>query len=276
MSIHLDAIDRRFGGCAANIAYNLKLLGHDPVPFVFVGRDLDVDYATHLTDLGIDQSGIVRNPSELYSSHAFIFTDTGGNQFTGFYPGPARSPDFEQRLRALLQSGFDYAIIAPDVPANMISAASVLREHGVAFLGDPGQGVTDFEPADCERFVSLTSEMIVNQFEHDTFERWASLETLETLVVTHGVDGASWRSAGVLGKESAVSASSEVDPTGCGDAFRAGWVHAHLAGGSLRDCARSGATVATINLESTGSQAHTLSNYRRRYEDAWHDQPAWM
>mgnify|MGYP005727433031 CR=1 FL=1 len=275
MSIHLDDIDRRFGGCAMNIAYNLRLLGHDVVPFVFVGRDYDDGYDEHLETLGIDRSGINRNDAEAFSSHAFIFTDPDGNQFTGFYPGPARSDDFEARLNALLATHFEYAIVAPDVPANMITAAQCMRAADTPFLCDPGQGLTDFSAADCRALVALSEHLIVNTYEHATLTRAAALDDLATIVVTRGEEGSQWMGADV-GAERAVPVEHYCDPTGCGDAFRAGWVHATLSGASLRDASRCGATLATVNLESAGSQTHALHDLQSRYERDWSDSPDWL
>jgi len=115
LSIQLDRIGRRFGGCAMNIAYGLHLLGQDAVPFVFVGDDYGEDYRNHLKSLGIDRGGITRRSGAGYSSHAFVFTDAGGNQFTGFFPGPARVSDFVQRLTDFVAERTpDYAVLAPD------------------------------------------------------------------------------------------------------------------------------------------------------------------
>ena len=166
LSIHLDKIDRRFGGCAMNIVYSLKLLGHEPIPFVFVGDDFDGDYQRHLERFGIERNGIIAVPGATYSSHAFIFTDQNNNQFTGFYPGPARVEDFAERLSAFIDANeFRYAVVAPDVPENMITAAAILNDKGVPFLSDPGQGLTDFTPDDIRGFLALSGELIVNEFE---------------------------------------------------------------------------------------------------------------
>lgn len=261
-----------------NLAYSLKCLGHDPIPFVFTGRDLDDDYQAHLSRMAIDQDAIVRVETASHSSHAFIFTDIKGNQFTGFYPGPNRTEEFETHLRRVIEEKqvIDYAIIAPDIPANMIAAAGILKACGTPFLTDPGQGLTDFTAIDCQRLTELSNHIIMNQFEYDTLRKHADINTAKKLVITAGSEGAHWVWGDSKGNVSAVIPSQLVDPTGCGDAFRAGYVHAHLAGANDRDAIRCGAVVASINIESLGTQEHNLDNLVERYSDAWKERPNWL
>ncbi len=276
LSIQLDRIDRSFGGCAMNIAYTLRLLGHDPVPFVIVGHDFDQDYAAHLATIDMDTSGI--SVADVpYSSYAFIFTDREKNQFTGFFGGPTAADGFATRLRDFA-SDFDYAILAPDTPANMIAAATVARERGIPFLTDPGQNLTDFTARDAIDLVRLSDTLIVNEFEHATLKRFAggALDELELLVVTKGRHGASWHCRdGDTGYEPAVAANV-VSPTGCGDAFRAGFVHARLHMASIRDAVRAGEVAAATVLEAPGTQTHRGDGFEARYRRAWRAAPPWM
>ena len=261
-----------------NVAYSLKCLGHDPIPFVFTGRDLDDDYQAHLSRIAMDQDGIVKVETAIHSSHAFIFTDVKGNQFTGFYPGPTRTQEFETQLRRLLRQkhAIDYAIIAPDIPSNMIAAAGILRERGTPFLTDPGQGITDFTATDCRRLMELSNHVIMNQYEYDTLRKRISIDQIKNLVITMGPQGARWMCGENEGAESAVVPIRPVDPTGCGDAFRAGYIHAKLMGASYRDAVRCGAVVASVNIESVGTQEHNLDNLVKRYAAAWKERPSWL
>ena len=275
LSIQLDRIGRRFGGCAMNIAYGLCRLGQDAVPFVFVGDDFGEDYRNHLEALDIDRSGITCLSGAGHSSHAFVFTDAGGNQFTGFYPGPARVDDFAQRLLAFVTDGPpDYAVLAPDIAVNMIDAARVMRTHGIPFLCDPGQGLTDFSAPETAELIVLSDALIVNQYEFETVKSRceAQLQSLEYVVVTTGESG-SWCGDIVV---PAVPATAVRDPTGCGDAYRTGFIDAHLRGAGMRDAMRAGACAATINIEHEGTQAHDFGNYAARYRDAWNDHPEWL
>jgi len=276
LSIQLDRIDRRFGGCAMNIVYGLALLGHAPVPFVFVGDDHDADYTGHLLALGIDRSGIVAVSGARYSSHAFVFTDRDGNQFTGFYPGPSRVPDFEDRLADFARTRhFDYAVVAPDVAPNMIAAARVLSALDVPFLCDPGQGLTDFTPAQARELVAGSRELIVNRYEFETLQDHCGGDPslrLDYLVVTAGADGSHCGEISVP----AAPVRRIADPTGCGDAYRSGFVHARLSGAPLPDAMRAGACTAAIKIETHGTQRHRFADFRERYAEAWKDEPAWL
>ncbi len=258
-----------------NIAYSLKLLGHDVIPFVFVGNDLDSDYQAHLNSLKLDQSGIILSNSVDYSSKCFIFSDPDGNQFTGFYPGPSRNPEFSKRLENFADQTFDYAIIAPDIPENMIATAQVLRQKSIPFLSDPGQGITDFKPIQAELFISKSEELIVNRFEHHTLSKMTNLDRLKTLIVTDGQDETQWY-GNDSGTEKTIPPQVFRDPTGCGDAFRAGWLHAKVSGASTRDSVRLGTVLATIAMESSGSQKHTVRHLNDYYLSAWGELPLFL
>ncbi len=278
LSIHLASIRRDFGGCAMNIAYSLALLGQEPSPFAFVGDDYQQDYAGHLEALGMDTSGITML-EQANSSHAFVITDANQNQFTGFYPGPARSPDFLPRLREFASRGFDYAVLAPDVPQNMVDAAAAMVELGIPFLADPGQGLTDFEPKDSARLTSLSSTVVLNEYEHRTLQGHVgdALAKLDCLIVTLGGAGAVWYERGSeAGRVPAVAANDATDPTGCGDAFRAGFVDARLRGAEMRAAMRAGALTAAICLTAPGPQRHSLDDYAARYLKAWGERPKWL
>ena len=271
LSVQLGGIERRFGGCAMNIAYTLRRLGHDPAPFAFVGQDYGDDYAAHLAALGMDTSGIQRTEAP-YSAHAFVFTDREGSQFTAFYGGPPRVADWADRLTRFLDRGrFALALLAPDVPANMITAAKILRTRRIPFLTDPGQNITDFEAADAQRLVELSETVFVNEFEHETLCSMVgdALRGVDTLVVTRGERGVFWRSRTEGEGEERAAAATVADPTGCGDAFRGGFLHAHLHGAPLRVAVRAGAVTAAMALEVVGTQVHLCDNFAARYRNAW-------
>lgn len=276
LAVQLGSIERRFGGCAMNIAYTLRLLGNAPAPFVYVGRDFDNEYAAHLKASGVDTSGIhvVDAP---HSAHAFIFTDTDQNQFTGFFGGPGPTADFGTDLRRYAR-GFDYGILAPDLPANMIAAASALRDVGVPFLTDPGQNLTDFRADEAAELISLSTAVIVNEFEYLRLRDLVGdgMDGLDLVVVTEAERGARWHSkAEGDGREGAVRARI-VDPTGCGDAFRGGFVHARLRGSPVSEAVRAGAVTAALVLETAGTQTHRCDAFAERYRASWGDLPDWL
>ena len=258
-----------------NIAYTLRLLGNDPVPFVYVGADFDNEYAAHLKACGVDTSGI-RVLNAPHSAHAFIFTDAAQNQFTGFFGGPGPTTEFGPELRSHA-TGFDYGILAPDLPANMITAATALSEAGVPFLTDPGQNLTDFRADEASELVAQSTAVIVNEFEYMRLRDLVGtrLNALDLVVVTEGDRGARWHSRQEGdGRERAVAARI-VDPTGCGDGFRGGFVHARLRGSPVSEAVRAGAVTAAMVLETAGTQTHRCEDFERRYRRSWGTLPAW-
>ena len=276
LAVQLESIERQFGGCAMNIAYTLRLLGNDPVPFVYVGRDFDDGYAAHLKSCGVDTSGI-HTVDAPHSAHAFIFTDTDQNQFTGFFGGPGPTSGFGPELRRHAR-GFEFGVLAPDLPANMITAATALRDGGVPFLTDPGQNLTDFRAHEATELVAQSTAVIVNEFEYVRLRDLVGdrLDALDLVVVTEGERGARWRSkAEGDGRERAVAARV-VDPTGCGDGFRGGFVHARLRGSSVSEAVRAGAVTAAMVLETAGTQTHRCEDFAKRYRRSWGQLPSWV
>lgn len=278
LSMQLEGMERRFGGCAANVAYSLGLLGCRPVPFVFVGSDFDDGYAEHLRAAGVDLSGVTRVPGAAFSSHGFVFTDRGGNQLTGFFSGPARAGDYAGRLSAFLSANaFHHAVLAPDIATNMIAAARLMRAAGLPFLCDPGQCLTDFTVEETVELAGLCAEkcaeMALNRYECATLrERCGDADLPQRLLVTAGADGARCGELAVP----AAPAACIADPTGCGDAWRAAYVHARLRDAPLLDAMRAGSVAAAICIETRGTQMHRFDGFHARYASAWGGLPGWL
>ena len=274
LSIQLEGLERRFGGCAANIAYSLALLGHAPAPLAAVGADFDAGYRRHLERAGVDLTGLMVVPGARHSARGFVFTDRDGNQFTGFFSGPGQDVDLGGRLAAFLTTRqFDYAVCAPDLPANMIGAARLLNRAGIPFLCDPGQCLTDFSVAQTVELVGLARELVVNRYEFDTLrQRCGGAPEVPRLLVTLGADGS--RCGGVA--VPAAPVREVVDPTGCGDAWRAGYVAASLLGAPLADAMRAGGVAAAVSLAHRGAQGHRFDGFRARYAEAWGGVPRWL
>ncbi len=281
-TVQLDAVERAFGGCALNICYSLKLLGDEPLPVVATGREFEPDYRAHLDALGIDTRGIQVHADQS-SAHAFVITDAMGNQFTSFYPGPSDQPDALDQLEALLDSSVSLVVLAPDVAPKMIRQARWLTQRGVPFLTDPGQGLNDFTPQEMEALIDASRWLVVNGFEWQMLTERLGLSAvelharLEWTVVTQGADGSVWQAAD--GENVAVPAVAPVhalDPTGCGDAFRAGLVHGLARQAPMIEALRCAATTATLNLECHGTQAHRFDSLIERYTKAWGAPPDWL
>ena len=251
------------------------------MPFVMVGRTLDRDYLEHIRSTGTDQRGIIKLEEWPHSSHGFIFTDRDNNQFTSFFSGPATVSDYRDRLEMFLNDHGDeisFAIIAPDLARNMIDAAQLLYERSIPFMTDPGQGLSDFSHDECNELIATSRIALMNEFEREYLEQNVPdlMVQLETLITTCGSDGVRWTDQDGSGRERAAVPRKIVDPTGCGDAFRAGFVHAYLANASMRESVRCGALTASINIEHKGCQSHSLDQFAARYEAEWGDSPAWL
>jgi adenosine kinase len=214
-------------------------------------------------------------------SHGFIFTDRDQNQFTAFYSGPAESREYESRFRnfvKLYSDSIDYAILAPDIARNMIGAAECLNQSSIPFISDPGQQVSDFTDEECKRLVHLSQFVIGNEFEVNRIRDAVPAidDLIKGVIVTLGSRGVWWNIDGETACERAARPTRQFDPTGCGDAFRAGLVHALLSGASWQDSMRSGSIVASISMGYPGSQNHDLSSFGETYVREWDDRPAWL
>ena len=183
--------------------------------------------------------------------------------------------DFSRRLSEFVEDRRpDFAVLAPDIAVNMIDAAGVMRDQGIPFLCDPGQGLTDFSKRETEQLLALSDALIVNEYEFETVKSRCetALRSLEYVVVTTGESGSLCGDIVIP----AVPATTVRDPTGCGDAYRTGFVDARLRGAGMRDAMRAGACAATINIEHEGTQSHDFSDYHARYHEAWNEAPQWL
>lgn len=248
---------REYGGCAGNIAYNLKRLGGEPLIMATVGDDAGL-YMDRLRHLGIDTS-VIRAVPDTYTAQAFITTDLDDNQITAFHPGAMN----HAHLNTVGAAGpVDLAIIAPDGRQAMLDHARQCVEAGVPFIFDPGQGLPMFDGAELLHFVRQARYVVVNDYEGRLLaERTGrSLENLagqvKALVVTLGPKGALVHSDGQTHAIAPVRAAEVLDPTGCGDAFRAGLMFALKRGMDMPTCARLGAVLGAIKIAHRGGQNH--------------------
>lgn len=280
LSIQLSDMRKGFGGCAMNIAVALHRLGHHAIPFAYIGGEMDVDYARHLDTVGLERRGLMRSSVDALSAHALILTDPDENQFTAFYAGEPKE-NFREDLDAFIDTiadSIEFVVIAPVEPQYMIPAANVCQDRGLSFLCDPGQCTTAFTAADCEALVEASSAICFNRFEYEIFESHVKNldQRLELTIVTQGSEGVRFKSDDSWFQERAARPRQRIDPTGCGDAFRSGLVHAHLLNASWQDAVRAGCVLATINLEHVGTQNHDPKDFRDRYVDEWKDCPGWL
>jgi adenosine kinase len=263
---------REFGGCAGNIAYNLKLLGGEPLPMGTVGADF------RPYGLWMDQCGIARRHVKeiagVYTAQAFITTDLDDNQITAFHPG-AMSHAHENKVTDA--SGVKIGILAPDGRQGMIDHATQFAEAGIPFIFDPGQGMPMFERDLLRQFTEQANWVAVNDYEWQLMQEktdWSArdvLERVQALVITRGASGSliMTRRGDI---EIPVARPSAIrDPTGCGDAYRAGLLFGLLNGMDWETTGRVAALMGAIAIETAGTQNHDFSkvDFESRYRESF-------
>ena len=264
---------REFGGCAGNIAYNLKLLDGDPLPMGTVGRDFG-PYADWLDQCGISRKHI-RVLDDVYTGQAFITTDMDDNQITAFHPG-AMGLSHQNKVNDA--QGVTIGIVAPDGAEGMIQHAAQFAAAGIPFIFDPGQGMPMFDGQALRTFIEQASWITLNDYEAQLMQQRTG-ETIEALagrvqalIVTLGKNGSRVYTDGKVIDIPAARARAVKDPTGCGDAFRAGLLY-----GLMNDTkdweivGRIGALMGTIKIEHNGTQNHkfTRAEFEARFKEAF-------
>ena len=260
VSFLVPALRREYGGCAGNIAYGLRQLGDEAVPLAALGND-GQDYLERLGKLGVD-TRFVGQVADLYTAQAMIMTDRDNNQITAFHPG-AMSQAHDYPVPA--QESIRIAIISPDGRDAMLSHAEQLHKAGIPFVFDPGQGLPMFNGEELSRFIALATWVTVNDYEGRMLcdRTGLSLEDIAAqvkgLVVTLAEQGCEVWEAGERSLVSGVKATEVVDPTGCGDAFRAALLHGLAQGWSLARCAELGNRIGATKIASRGGQNYSFT-----------------
>jgi adenosine kinase len=251
---------REFGGCAGNIAYNLQLLGGKPLIMAAVGDDFE-PYAQRLERLELAQTH-VRRVSGSYTAQAFITTDLDDNQITAFHPG---AMSFSHHNHVHDASNVALGIVAPDGRDGMLQHAREFREAGVPFVFDPGQGLPMFNGAELMDFVALADYVALNDYEAKLLQERTG-KTLEqlagevrALIVTLGAKGSVIYTGGKMLEIPCVEASQVVDPTGCGDAYRAGLLYGIVNGMDWETTGRLAGLMGSLKIASRGGQNHVHS-----------------
>ncbi|MES2959179.1 MAG: carbohydrate kinase family protein [Pseudomonadota bacterium] len=263
VSFLVPTLRREYGGCAGNIAYNLKLLGGEPVVLAAIGND-GHDYLARFERLEIDNSSVRIEP-EHYTAQAIIITDADNNQITAFHPGAmAQSHLSPVPSRADLAIG----IIAPDGRDAMLAHAEQLHAAGVPFIFDPGQQLPMFDGAELRHFVEQAGWVALNDYEARMLcERMdtdlgslSRVPGLKGVVVTLAAEGCDVWQNGQVTRVEGVVASEVLDPTGCGDAFRAGLLFGLERGWTLARCAALGNRLGALKISCRGGQNHRIDS----------------
>jgi adenosine kinase len=262
---------REFGGCAANIAYSLKLLGDRGVPMATAGHDFG-PYAQRMAGQGIPLDHI-KVVEETFTAQAFITTDLDDNQITAFHPGAMQHAHLNRVSDA--GSGIALGIVAPDGRQAMIEHAAQFAAAKIPFVFDPGQGMPMFGGEELKSFIAQARWVAVNDYEWEMLQQKTGLTVsditaqVEALVVTRGAEGSIVYTKGKTLTVPSAAPKAVVDPTGCGDAYRAGLIHGLLHGLDWETTGRMASLMGAIKIESRGPQNHsfTRAEFDRRYRD---------
>ena len=257
VSFLAPSMRRNFGGCAGNIAYNLGLLGGDGLIMATVGHDFG-PYRSWLGERGIALTHVRELPGE-FTAQAFITTDLDDNQITAFHPGAMNYSHLNQVSAA---PGARLGIIAPDGRQGMLEHAGQFVAAGIPYLFDPGQGLPMFNGEELRALVSGAAWVAVNDYEGSMLtERtgWSFTDIavrVRALVVTRGSEG-SWIFADGTRHEIPVARAAQLaDPTGCGDAYRAGLLFGLQRGLDWPTTGRIASLAGAMKIESHGTQQH--------------------
>jgi adenosine kinase len=263
---------RDFGGCAGNIAYNLKLLGGDPCPMATVGSDFG-PYRDRLDTLGISRR-YVKEFDDCYTAQAFITTDLDDNQITAFHPGAMLRAHHNSVKDA---EGVTLGIVAPDGRDAMILHAQEFAETGIPFIFDPGQGLPLFDGKDLKRFIDQATYLTVNDYESELIRDRTGFtdadiaSQVNAFIVTRGAEGSRIHTREGVVEIPAVKPERVADPTGCGDAFRAGLLYGLANGLDWETTGRIASLMGSIKVAHEGTQNHhfTLNEFRERFRAAF-------
>ena len=261
-----------FGGCAGNIAYNLKLLGEEKSTFIVsaLGKD-SAPYRERLKNLGLSDDFIYQDETQ-FSAQAFITTDENGNQITFFHPGAMAAAQ-----NVVMNKDFDLAIIAPSGLDVMLQHARECAALKIPFFFDPGQNLPLFDKELLREMMNRAAAFIVNDYEAAMLCERVELsvaeiaQKIEVLIVTHGEKGSSIFTENKEIQIAALAVQNPKDPTGCGDAYRAGLLYGRAHGWSWEKSGKLASVLGALKIECAGGQNHTptLEKIAQRFEETF-------
>ena len=255
VSFLVPRMRREFGGCAGNIAYNLKLLGGKPIPMATVGQDFG-PYREHFEACGINLDH-VKAIDGLFTAQAFITTDLDDNQITAFHPG-AMMRSFENHVADVPDVGF--GIVGPDGYEAMLQNSRDFAELGIPFIFDPGQAMPLFNGKELTTMIEQATYVTVNDYESNLIQERTGLsekdiaERVQGYLVTRGPAGSEIHTRTGMVQIPAAHAVRVVDPTGCGDAYRAGLIYGLMNGMDLATTGRIASLMGALKIENLGPQ----------------------
>jgi adenosine kinase len=272
VSFLVPEMRREFGGCAGNIAYGLKLLGGEPLPMATVGEDFGV-YSEWLRSHRIPLTH-VKVIEKSYTAQAYITTDVDDNQITAFHPGAMASSHENSIADA---EGATIGMVSPDGRDGMLAHAGQFAAAGIPFIFDPGQGMPMFDGADFKNFIEQAAWVTVNDYEAQVLQERTGLapheiaERVEGLIVTLGAKGAHIYVKDRRIEIPAAAPQRVVDPTGCGDAFRAGLLYGLMNDMDWETTGRIASLMGAVKIETPGTQNYTFNRdaFHARFKESF-------
>jgi adenosine kinase len=259
VSFQIGEMRREWGGCAGNIAYNLQGIGGEPVVMATIGDDGEY-YRERLEGLGVAVDA-VRSVPGAYTAQAFIITDLDDNQITAFHPG---AMNFSHENRVTDVADITLGIVAPDGKEGMSSHVEQFAEAGIPFLFDPGQAMPLFSGPELLGMIEKAHVVAVNDYEGRLLEERTGLplpviaQNVKALIVTQGADGSVIHANGTTCMVPAATPTAVVDPTGCGDAYRAGILFGIGQGWDWEKTGRLASVLGALKIASRGGQNHVV------------------
>ena len=270
VSFLVPDLRREYGGCAGNIAYNLKLLGSEALIMATVGKDF-LPYSQWLAYCGLSQE-FVRVLDDSFTAQAYITTDMDDNQITAFHPG---AMSFSHLNQVPANRGIKVGIVSPDGKQGMVEHAKQFHSAGIPFIFDPGQGMPMFNGDELLEFVELADWITVNDYEAKLMEERTGFAPeqlaakVKALIVTKGGDGSLIYTEGGVVEIPSAKPHRIADPTGCGDAYRAGLLYGLAEELDWATTGRIASLLGAIKVETAGTQNHTftLNEFKERYRE---------
>jgi len=270
VSFLVPVMRREYGGCAANIAYNLNLLGEEPLIMATVGHDFE-PYSQWLSQNKLP-SQYIRVIDGQYTGQAFITTDETGNQITAFHPG---AMNFSHQQGVPTDADICLGIVSPDGKEGMMLHAGQFAELGIPFFFDPGQGLPMFDGPELLKLIDQATWLTVNDYESALIQERTGLslaqmaERVEAVIVTLGGQGSKIYSQGQCIEIPAAKPAHISDPTGCGDAYRAGLLFGVMNELDWDTTGRIASLLGAIKIEHHGTQNHTftLEAFKQRFHE---------
>ncbi|MEI6705800.1 MAG: carbohydrate kinase family protein [Methylococcales bacterium] len=271
VSFLVPVLRREYGGCAGNIAYNLNLLGEEPLIMAVVGHDFE-PYSEWLSENALS-SQFIHVLDNQYTGQAYITTDEDDNQITAFHPGAMSFSHLNSV--PTIKSNISIGIVSPDGKEGMQLHAEQFAELGIPFIFDPGQGMPMFNGAELLKFIDQATWMTLNDYESELMQERTglSLEEMATrvqaLIVTLGSKGSKIYTQGRVIDIPAAQPNSLNDPTGCGDAYRAGLLYGLMNELDWEITGRIASLLGAIKIEHHGTQNHhfDMDSFKQRYHE---------